>query len=42
MEERANENHDREMTIALSYVKQMAGSALRKEMVLFINLTGKR
>lgn len=39
MEERANGN--KEMTVVLSYVKQLAASALQKQMVLLINLLRK-
>ena len=39
IEERANEN--REMAVVLSHVKQLAASALQKQMVLLINLLRK-
>ena len=32
---------NREMTVAMFYVKQQTGSALQKKMVLFINLLEK-
>lgn len=39
IEERANGN--KEMTVVLSYVKQLAASALQKQVVLLINLLRK-